>query len=126
MTVNISITLTAVLDAHPEFVEAIADLSSCGNAEGLATLGDYTRAVGVSDADITNFMASVGASDRLYIVPPLDDEAGVTIESLKPIILQAFAKLQTGVLTCIHMTEGDFQILTRQPEWIAAQPPNEI
>ncbi|MEJ1472156.1 MAG: hypothetical protein RPU59_13980 [Candidatus Sedimenticola sp. (ex Thyasira tokunagai)] len=124
--INISITLNAVLEAHPEFVEAIADLSSCGNAEGLTTLGDYTRAVGVSDEDITDFMESVGASDRLLIVPPLSEEDGVTVDTLKPAILQAFADLQTGVLTCIHMTEGSFQVLSRQPEWIAAQPPEVV
>ena len=116
--INVSITLTSVLTGAIK--DAGSSLSECGIPAGLPTLGPYTRLRGVSDEGITAFMASRGASERLLIIPPLSDD--VTIESVKPLVLEAFDKLKSGELTCIHMRESGYQILIEQPEWLAAQP----
>ncbi len=118
MNTSISITLTTVLTGAIK--DAVSALSECGIPAGLSTLGPYTRLRGVSDEGITAFMASIGASERLLIIPPLGGE--VTVDTIKPLVLGVFDKLKSGELTCIHMQESGYQILIEQPEWIAAQP----
>ena len=115
---NISITLTTVLtDA---IRDAISDLSECGIPVGIPTLDGYTRLRGVSDKNILIFMESLGASDRLLVIPLLGED--VTLESNTSLVLDSLDKLRTGELTCIHMQELIFQALTQRSEWLAAQP----
>jgi len=42
---------------------------------------------------------------------------------MRPLLQAAFAGLKDGTMFAIWMTESDYQLLSRQPEWIAAMPP---
>ncbi len=113
MPTNITLTLTSILTE--EIRGAISAISAAGSPVGLTTIGDYTRTRGISDNDIMALMEEWGKSDKLLILEPLSEEN--TIGGMRSIVFKAFADMQSGDLTCLHMRERDYQVLTQQPEW---------
>ncbi|MEJ1412779.1 MAG: hypothetical protein RPU90_04270 [Candidatus Sedimenticola sp. (ex Thyasira tokunagai)] len=111
---NITITLSAILT--PEIEAAISSISDAGYAAGLTTFVIYTRTRGIPDDEIREFMAGIGAADRLVMVGscPDDVEYADWVAAQTPVVVQAFKDLADGVKTCLHMLEADYTTAIQQ------------
>jgi len=96
--------------------------SAAGNLKAVPTLAGYIRVVGISRQDAEQFQTDNGIAglfcDRLE-----GEETSDYIDRMRPLLQAAFAGLKDGTMFAIWMTESDYQLLSRQPEWIAAMPP---
>ncbi|MES9901130.1 MAG: hypothetical protein ABW168_00440 [Sedimenticola sp.] len=111
---NISITLSAILT--PKIEAAISYISQCGNTGGLTTFAIYTRTRGIPDNKIREFMAGIGAADRLVMVGncPEDGEYADWVAEQTPVVVQAFKDMADGIKTCLHMREADYTTAIQQ------------
>ncbi len=97
--------------------------SAAGVPKGLETLHEFIRVVGISrelaQQYVTDQYDNGVSFPVLYAERETDEETADYVERMEPLITAAFEAMRNGSLGALWLTESDFQLLAKQPAYIA-------